>query len=72
MFLIPAACDYADKILLAIGISQLSASLTPMLRSLVPPACGFMSFFLFNRQFTCNQMFALSITITGVCMGCFI
>lgn len=72
MFLIPAAFDYADKILLAIGIAQLSASLTPMLRALVPPACGLMSYFLFNRHFSCNQMFALSITLTGVLIGCFI
>jgi len=62
--------DFIDKILLAIGLQLVSASLSGMIRALVPITTAFLSVCIFNRPFTCLQICALLIVITGVSLGC--
>jgi drug/metabolite transporter (DMT)-like permease len=71
-FLAPASLDWMDKIFLTMGTSQTSASMPTMVRGLVPPIAGYMSYLLFNTHFSIYKMMALVISIIGVAMGCFV
>lgn len=72
MFIVPALFDFADKVLLAIGITLVAASLPAMIRSLIPAIVGIFSYFMFQRNFTFWQIGALGITISGVSLGCIV
>jgi drug/metabolite transporter (DMT)-like permease len=43
-----------------------------MIRSLVPPIAGYMSYLLFDTSFSVTKVLALIITVVGVFMGCFV
>ena len=64
-----AILDWSDRILVTIGISQVSSSLPPILRGLIPPIAGFTSAFMFNRSFSLKKNAAVLITVTGILLG---
>lgn len=68
----PSALDWADRILLTLGMSQTSASMPTMIRSLVPPLAGYMSYLLFDTSFSVKKVLAMIITVVGVLLGCFV
>ena len=43
-----------------------------MIRSLVPPIAGYMSFLLFNTTYSPKKIAALMITVIGVLLGCLV
>jgi len=71
-FLPPAMLDWSDKIFLYIGLSQVSASLPAMIRGLVPPIAGYLSYLLFKAHFTSGKIVSIFVTIVGILLGCFV
>jgi len=49
-----------------------SASLPVMIRGLVPPIAGYLSYLLFNVNFSSKKILALVLSLTGITMGCFV
>ena len=72
VFFWPALCDYCDKMFVTIGMLYLSASLPVMIRGLVPPITGTLSWILFGMHFSTVKIVAIVLTITGVAIGCFV
>ncbi len=71
-FLPLALLDWADRLIFTIGLSQVSSSLPPMIRGMIPPIAACLSYFLFNRKFGINKILAISVTILGITLGCFV
>jgi drug/metabolite transporter (DMT)-like permease len=61
--------DWTDRILVTIGISQVSSSLPLILRGLIPPIAGFTTAFMFDRSFSLEKNAAVLITVTGILLG---
>ena len=71
-FIAPALFDWAEKILFTMGLTMVSASLPLMIKGLVPPTAGYMSYVLFGRKFSWAKLLSIVIASTGVSIGCWL
>jgi len=72
IFVIPGLCDLIDTTTFNIGMTQVSPSVTTMVRSMTAPASAIMSYYLVKAKFTWQQIFAISLVISGVLTACFV
>jgi len=71
-FLPPAILDWADKLVYTVGMVQVSASLPTMIKGLIPPMTGYMSYLLFQREFSIEKIAAILTSLTGIVLGCLV
>lgn len=69
-FLAPALFDWAEKLVFTMGLTMVSSLLPVMIRGLVPPTAGYMSYILFGRKFSWAKLTAILLACTGVTLGC--
>lgn len=72
IFIIPGMCDLLDTLTFNIGMTQVSPSITTMVRSMVSPASALLSYFLIKARFSWAQIFAIVMVISGVLTACFV
>ena len=72
LFIIPGLCDLLDTTTFNIGMTQVSPSITTMVRSMTSPASAIMSYYLVKSKFSWKQIFAIILVISGVFTACFV
>lgn len=72
IFIIPGMCDLLDTLTFNVGMTQVSPSITTMVRSMVSPASAFLSYLLIKAKFSWHQIFAIVMVISGVLTACFV
>lgn len=71
-FLYPAICDFIDSQALNMGMTQISPSLSTMIRTLMCPASAFLAYFLLKARFSWGQIGAIVLILKGVLLGCIV
>ena len=72
VFLIPAFCDFIDTTTFNIGMTQVSPSITTIVRSMTSPASAIFSYYLVKAKFSWAQICAITLVISGVLTACFV
>lgn len=72
VFLPIAILDYLDRVLVTSSMGLVSASLVGMIRGLVPPIAGVFSHMMFGTSFSQWKILAMTMSIFGVSLGCFV
>ena len=72
VFIIPCLCDICDTLTFNIGMTQVSPSISTMVRSMVSPASAFLSYLFMKAKFSWKQIFAIILVVSGVLTACFV
>jgi drug/metabolite transporter (DMT)-like permease len=72
IFIIPGLCDLIDTTTFNVGMTQVSPSITTMVRSMTSPASAIMSYYLVKSKLSCKQIIAITLVISGVLTACFV
>ena len=65
-------CDLLDTVTFNIGMTQVSPSITTMVRSMTSPASAVMSYYLMKSKFSGAQVCSITMVVSGVLTACFV